>query len=193
MTSGNMLGLLTARTSSVRPSPLMMIILLCEAALTALAATFAASAYFGRETPKVGPSVAWKAPTFASIALTHDHSSVDLHTLSRPIFSRIRRPQSAASPRALDPASPSPPARVSLKAIVKYRSLAKAFLTSANTPQGEWKIVGDKFESWTVHQIEQDGLAIRNGTQLLQYSLYPKIETPQADSDLARKRRRELK
>lgn len=190
MTSGNVLGSLTA---SMRPSPLMMIILLCETALTALAATFATSAYFRRDTPIPSPSVAWKAPTFASVAPTRDYGGVDLHTLSRPIFSRTRRPQSAASPRAPDPAAPSPPARVSLKAIVKYRSLAKAFLTSANIPRGEWKIVGDKLESWTIHQIEQDGLAIRNGTLLLHYSLYPEIETPRADLDLTRMRRRELK
>jgi hypothetical protein len=176
MTSGRVLRLLVASVAATRTSPLMLMILLCEAVLVLSAAAFAASAIFAREAPSPGPSVEWKAPTFALVASIRPRSNVDLHTLSRPIFSRTRRPANAASPRPPAPVAAIAPSGVSLKGIIKYGRSAKAFLTSSSNPQGDWKTIGDKLDSWTVDQIEQEHLSIKNGTQFLQYSLYPEIE-----------------
>jgi hypothetical protein len=157
----------------------MMTILLCEAAMVVAAMAFAVSAFFTEAPAPTGPSFEWKAPTLTHAAPKGARSNkVDLHTLSRPIFSKTRRPASAASagPRTPEPAALPPPPGVSLKGIVSYKSMVRAFLTSANSPQGEWKTIGDKLGSWTVDRIERDHLALKNGTRSLKYSLYPELD-----------------
>lgn len=179
MASGNKLRLLAALAASTRISPLMMMILFCEAALGIAAAAFAVSAFFAEGAPPMGPSFEWKAPTLALVPPKVGRSNkVYLQTLSRPIFSKTRRPPNAASAnlRAPEPVALPPPSGVSLKGIVRYRSMAQAFLTSANSPQGEWKTIGDKLGSWTVDRIEHDHLALKNGTRSLKYSLYPELD-----------------
>jgi hypothetical protein len=178
MASGNKLRWLVALVASTRISPLMMTILLCETAMVVAAAAFAVSAFFTEASPAT-PGIEWKAPTLAHVPPKVGRSNkVYLHTLSRPIFSKTRRPPSAASAnlRVPEPAALPPPPGVSLKGIVSYKSMVRAFLTSANSPQGEWKTIGDKLGSWTVDRIERDHLALKNGTRSLKYSLYPELD-----------------
>jgi hypothetical protein len=174
-------ALRAAPLSRTRFSPLtaIMLALLVVAALGA--GLFAAYAIFGPDgSDSVTTVPEWKPPTLAIGELDPPKlAAADVETLSRPIFSKSRRPspKAAATPTAAEASEPvASPNGVVVSAIVKNKKMSQAFVVSMDTPQGAWKKVGETIDSWTISAINRADLILKIGEQKVKLRLY---EEPQ--------------
>lgn len=168
---------LAALLKQARLSPLSAIVLAFLFATTLMAALFALSAIFGSiglDSEVAAPD--WKPPTLAIGELDPPKpASADVETLSRPIFSRSRRP----SPRAKTPveADLSPnalaPGGLTVSAIVKNSEAHQAYVVSQDAPEGAWRKVGDTVDSWTISRIDRHEVILKSGEQTASIKLYP--------------------
>jgi hypothetical protein len=159
-----------------RLSPLMAMTLASLACAFLLAALFAAYALFGPERGDAETAAPeWRPPKLAIVELDPPKpASADVQALSRPIFAKKRRPSARALARDFGSVgSDGGPSGVAIAAIVKAGGTEKAFVTSSQTPEGEWKTVGDTIESWTIEAIVPDSVILKNGAQAVRLRLYP--------------------
>lgn len=167
---------LAAPAQRVQLSPLSAIILAVLAATTLLAALFAAFAFLGPVgSDTIVSAPAWTPPTLAVADLPPPKpASADLESLSRPIFSKNRKPAAkiakAAAPMAAEMTA-APPG-LAINAIVKNKKTTQAFVTSPESPDGSWKKVGETVDSWTISAIESGGVVLTNGAQTARVKLY---------------------
>ncbi|BDV34769.1 hypothetical protein [Methylocystis iwaonis] len=182
-------SLFVSPIQKARLSPLSAIMLAVLAAATLLAALFAAFAFLGpigSEATVSAPD--WTPPTLSVAELAPPKpASADTETLSRPIFSKNRKPApksaKAAAPMAAEMAAAPPGLTVS--AIVKNKNVTQAFVTSPESPDGFWKKIGETIDSWTVSAIESDGVVLTNGAQTARIKLYPDPAPSTADGMFA--------
>ena len=100
-------------------------------------------------------------------------ASADTEALSRPIFSKTRKPSPKAAVAAVDSANISDtPTGLVVTAIVKNKKVAQAFVTSSETPAGAWRKVGDTVGSWTLNKILHSEVVFQSGDQLTRVKLY---------------------
>ncbi|PPD46211.1 MAG: hypothetical protein CTY15_02260 [Methylocystis sp.] len=162
--------------AQARLSPLMALILLAIAAVNILAAIFAFDAVMGPMGAKTdGAAPDWKAPTLAIVELDPPKAaSADAQALTRPIFSKTRKPSPrAARPEGAATAASSAAMGVSVAAIVKKgKGAAQAFVISADAPEGAWKKVGDAVDAWAISDISADALKLRSGDGAATVKLY---------------------
>lgn len=164
--------------AAARLSPLMAGTLGVLALAAICAAGFAAFALLGPQYQEsLSNAPEWKPPTLAAVELAPPKpASADAQSLSRPIFSKNRKPAPRTSATALvDPSLAAPvvaPAGLSLAAVVRHGGVASAFLLSASAPEGEWKKIGEKIESWTVAAITDLEVTLKNGDQSVQLRLF---------------------
>lgn len=163
-----------SRLKQWRLSPLSAIVLAVLSAITAGTALFAAVALLwpsGWDSGVVVPD--WNPPSLAVVELDPPKpASADVEALSRPIFFKNRKPgpKAAAAP---DNANISDaPTGLAVTAIVKDKSVAQAFVTSSETPEGSWHKVGDAVGSWTLHKILHTEVVFQSGDQLTRVKLY---------------------
>ncbi len=167
-------------------SPLSGIVLAALAALagvTALFALYAMVGSMGSDSEATAPD--WTPPTLATVELDPPKpASADVETLSRPIFSKNRKPsqKTAAAPTDMSTVSDAP-SGLSVTAIVRHKSTAQAFLISTDTPAGAWRQVGDQVDSWTVTSITPREVVLQSGGQFSKLKLY--TEPPPAAGDPA--------
>lgn len=182
MTMARRMKILTLTLPGVkaaRLSPLMAGTLVLLALTAVVAGVFAAFAILGPRNQAAQSAVQeWKPPTLASVELPPPKSpSADVQTLSRPIFSKNRKPsvKAAAGPTAepVPAATTAAPADLTLAAIVKHGGAASAFIISGSAPEGEWKKIGDLVDSWTVASISDSDLTLKNGDQAVKLRLFP--------------------
>jgi hypothetical protein len=92
--------------------------------------------------------------------------------LQRPLFSRSRQ---AASVAVSPPEPPSPTMlldqNITLKGVIISGSLAKAFLTSTQTPLGMWVQADDEIAGWRVVAVKPDRVLLDARNQKLQVQL----------------------
>lgn len=178
---------------SARFSPLMMIVMGALGALALLAAAFAVYAAFAPE-PEPPPRAAtdWKAPLPAVVDLGEPSANADTQLLSRPIFSKDRRPAPklarAAPSQPTGPVSDAPTG-IKVNAIVKRRNDSRAFVVGVNG-QGEWKTVGEKVDEWTISAIAPQELTLSNGVNMARLQLYS--DKPVAEDPTLAQQRREM-
>jgi hypothetical protein len=139
---------------------------------------FAANALLGpRNLPADAASQDWKPPKLAIVELPPPKSaSADAQTLTRPIFSKNRRPShKAPAAPAAPPLVPTAaaPGDLTLAAIVKHGGVSSAFIISGSAPDGEWKKVGDTVDAWTVAAISDADLTLKSGDQAVKLRLFP--------------------
>lgn len=162
--------------AQARLSPLMAFILAAIAGAALLAALFALNAVMGPMGAAFESGAPeWKAPTLAIVELNPPKpASADAQALTRPIFSKTRKPSpKAANARAAEPVTSGAPMGVCVAAIVKKgKAAAQAFVISAETPEGAWKKVGDAVDSWTISDISGDALKLRSGDGAATVPLY---------------------
>lgn len=164
---------------AARLSPLMAGALLALSFAAVAAAAFAAYALLG-SSDEAAQSAApdWKPPTLASVEPPPPKSpSGDVQTLSRPIFSKNRKPSikapSAPAAESIPAVTTAAPADLTLAAIVKHGDVTSAFVISGSTPDGEWKKVGDMVDAWTVAAISDADLTLKSGDQAVKLRLFP--------------------
>lgn len=181
--------MLVAPIQKAQLSPLSAIMLAVLAAATLVATLFAAFAFLGPIGSDATVSAPdWTPPTLSVAELAPPKpASADTETLSRPIFSKSRKPAAktakAAAPMAAEMAAAPPGLAVS--AIVKNKNVTQAFVTSSESPDGIWKKIGETVDSWTVSAIENDGVVLTNGAQTARVKLYPDPPPSAADGMLA--------
>ena len=168
---------LAAMLATRRLSPLMSFGLAGLGALVAAAAIFDASLLLGAGAP-APPHVDWRAPTFVAAPLpAQKPASADVQTLSRPLFSKSRRPSAIAAkpaPSETEKANPSaPPPNVMVSAIVKFGPRTQAFVVSSTAPEGKWLAVGETVDGWSVDAIHSSGIVLKNGERTMMTPLYP--------------------
>lgn len=178
-------SLAVPRIAPIRLSPLSRIVLGALAAATLAAAGFAAYALLGPEAEDAQSAAPdWKPPTLAIVELEPPTpASADIQTLSRPIFSKNRRPAPrTAAPRAENAETAETlgtPSGLTVGAIVKRGSVSHAFVISSDAPDGEWKKVGDKVDAWTISAIKAMELILNDGERSMKLKLY--AEPPASD------------
>jgi hypothetical protein len=166
-----------APIGAARLSPFQKIVLALLFAAASSAGLFAAYALLGPEgadTPISAPE--WKPPTLAVGELDPPKpAAADVQALSRPLFTKSRRPLPKA---ANAPASPdvfgeaAAPSGLTVSAIVTDKKKRQAFIVSGESPQGAWKKVGETVDSWTVSAINPADLILTSGSQSMKLKLY---------------------
>lgn len=180
----------TARLATLlkqaRLSPLSAMILAFFLATTLMAGLFAISAIFGSnglESEVAAPD--WKPPTLAIGELDPPKPpSADVETLSRPIFSRSRRPSPKSANLQVDSdVSPNAiaPGGLTVSAIVENKEMHQAYVVSSDAPEGAWRKVGDTVDSWTISMIDRHEVILKSGQQTTSIKLYP--DPPPIDND----------
>lgn len=154
-------------------SPLSAILLCGLSAMSLVAALFTLYALYGpadAEDRAIAPE--WKPPTLAIAPLDPPKSAEDdLEALSRPIFSKSRKPstKSAAAPTSSKIAVAG---ALSVKAIIRSNQTAKAFLLASEAPDGVWLKIGDKIDAWTITAIAPREVVLQSGEQTTKLNLY---------------------
>lgn len=158
-------------------SPLRGMILATLGLTTLVSFLFAAYAFLG----PLGSDADVKAPDWAPPTLAVGEldppkpASEDVETLSRPIFTKNRRPSpKAAAPQAAPETGPvaDTPTGVTVSAIVKNKAGARAFIVSPESPDGAWKTIGDTVDSWTIATIAGSEILLKNGPRAAKLKLY---------------------
>jgi len=179
-------------------SPLSGMILAFLAATTLGAGLFAAYAFFGPKGMDAAVTAPdWTPPTLAVVELEPPKPpGADVQTLTRPIFSKNRRPAPKTEKAAGRPDAAAIPAATGLtvNAIVRNKKASQAYFVSPASPEGAWKKVGDTVDSWTIKSIERYEVFLVNGAQTVKVKLYtedqaadppapprPVMPSPQAD------------
>lgn len=158
-------------------SPLAGLVLALLGATTLAAALFAAYAFLGplgSDADVKAPD--WTPPTLAVVDLDPPKApSADVETLSRPIFTKSRRPSPKVAKPAASETGPltAAPSGITVGAIVRNKKATQAFIVSLETPEGAWKQVGDTVDSWTIATIDRTELILKNGQQMAKLKLYP--------------------
>lgn len=120
----------------------------------------------------------WRPPRLAANNSSTPQPSIsDNETLTRPLFSKTRKPfvvnDKKQQSSALDLALVAPPAGLTLSALTIFRNERRAFLTSAAAPKGKWCAIGDEFDGWTVTQMQHLEITMQSGDKTVQLKLYP--------------------
>ena len=122
--------------------------------------TITAPTWFGRSGPVVRTSEARAAAGFENI-------------VQRPLFSRNRQGFVAAEPA---PAPPPPVATldagITLKGVFMSDGVAKAFLTSTQSPLGIWLEVNGQIDGWRVAAITPEQIVLEGQGEKLTIPLH---------------------
>ncbi len=169
-----LLARVSAFAKAKRLSPLML------AALSLLSVTSTLSALFflraligwGEAAPLTAPE--WRPPSASFLTpLASAPAPTDIQTLTRPIFAKSRRP----APKAVETASPEraagPPPALTVQAIVLSNGAWRAYLLDHGGANGEWYLVGQLIDGWTISEIRASELTLKSGERTAVLSLYP--------------------
>jgi hypothetical protein len=158
-----------------RISPLMLIGLAALAATTAVAAAFAFHAVLIADAPPASATMGWRPPILAASATRPSApAAADVETLTRPVFSKTRRPapMGEGAAAAANGAAPTL-AGLTLGAIVNFDGSPRAYLVAGGAAEGKWLPVGGKIGPWTVVDIRELDLTVKNGDESSSLKLYP--------------------
>lgn len=166
---------LAGRLSQARVSPLMAMILAGLAIFATLSGLLLAYALLGPDSADTGARVPeWKPPTLDIVDLDPPKpDSADVEALTRPIFSKTRRPSAKAVTRPTEAkVEVDAPTGVTLGAVVRRKGSAQAFIISPEAPEGAWKKVGDTVDAWTISKIDPTELMLKSGDRAAKLKLY---------------------
>jgi hypothetical protein len=164
------MNILHIGSTPVRIAPLQAGILGALSLSATAAAYFALTCIFSPLPTGVVAKTEWRAPSAVEAARTVAvESPLDEQTLTRPIFSKTRRPQPGESraelPKDAPPPAAPPPAGISVKAVVITGKAKTAFLTWDAFPEGKWIREGETILGWTISSVNELDLVLNNGEQ----------------------------
>jgi hypothetical protein len=162
----------------LRLSPLMGGVLAVAALFDLIGVIVLALAFFPSQNAAPDVRADWRPPTLAKYeALPQKPPGADVETLSRPIFSKNRKPFAKEKKNASDNqaalAPVAPPPGLSLSGVTKYRNKPMAFMVSVTTPKGKWLAVGDQIDGWSVTQVQNMEITLASGDHSIRLTLYP--------------------
>jgi hypothetical protein len=165
-----------ALMKSKRISPLMLAGLTPLALLTIFSAGFAVSALIMSFEPASLAKSEWRPPTLSALAPPPSTpAGLDEQTLTRPIFTKSRRPSSSARQASMESTAhtESAPPGFALGAIIGFGPSKRAYLLGHGATAGEWLSVGEMFEGWTIAEIGELNLTLKSGARIAILKLYP--------------------
>jgi hypothetical protein len=116
------------------------------------------------ETPK------WRPPSLAVGSTNWSKAAtLDKATLTRPVFSKSRRPLAGAggadmaSNRSGEGGAP----RLRVNAIVKTKKITRIFIVSNALAEGKWLAPGETIDGWTFISARQLEVILRDGARTL--------------------------
>ncbi len=159
---------------SKRASPLMIAGLAALGIMTSASALFAFRAIVGPTEGAAPTKSEWRLPTQSSLSSLRSGSAIsDVHTLTRPVFSKSRRPH-PSMPSGENAATEIPTVSgLTLGAVVQFHGSPRAYIFSDGTSVGEWLFVGEKVRGLTVTEIGKLDVTIQSGAQSSKLRLYP--------------------
>jgi hypothetical protein len=140
-----------------------------------LAATYAVRAVLRSAPPLPALVNGWRAPTTARLqigSLAKSNASYE-ETLSRPIFSRSRRPQNLEETGELQADNALSEPEFSVAAVVQYNGIRRVFVIGGDAPEGAWRSAGEKIEGWTISEVTRSDLELTGGGKVKRVGLYP--------------------
>jgi hypothetical protein len=140
------------------------------------------------------PKVEGRAMLASAPPATRDAPApiIDTHTLSRPIFSRTRRPAPSNAKIAAADEGPARPERplpsgASVRAIVIRGDERRMFVVCDAFAQGRWFKEGETFEHWRIVRIRDLAATVESDGRSLQLTLdYASKETLSAHRSATR-------
>jgi hypothetical protein len=176
---------LALRLKHLQLSPLAAMLLAALSATTLATGLFALYAMLGPTGADDGPAAPeWKPPTLAIVPLDPPKpAGADVETLSRPIFSKARKPAPKSLMATAETNLSAAPQTLSVSAIVRNKKTKQAFFVSSDAPEGSWRKIGDTVDSWTIKAIEPKEVVLQNGEQTTKVKLY--ADPPPADAAAA--------
>lgn len=155
--------------TQLRLSPLMAAILGSLLISTLTAALYAYRSFVSPLVTDPASRLEWRVPTAVNVSTAISASNkVDTQTLTRPIFSKSRRPsprndqQASSKAPATLPPPPLPPG-LSLKAIVILGKNKNAFVVCNSLPDGKWMKEGETIQGWTITTMHDLNVILKNG------------------------------
>lgn len=136
------------------------------------------------------PKMEWRGLTYSQDNVETEKRPLSAYaqTLSSPVFFESRSPFVPPQlPPPPPPPSPTPPTNVSdeareppmvidpglaLGGIMILEGTQKAYLFTENVAGGVWVAKGYEFLGWTVLSIDNDGVSLLNGKEILNLKLY---------------------
>jgi hypothetical protein len=159
-----------------RLSPLMGAVLGVLFSSTSMAAYFACRAILSPLATDPVTKSEWRAPTALAVSTAVSIlDRMDTQTLTRPIFSKSRRPsarddQQGVAGAAPAPAAPLPPG-LSLKAVVVHGDAKSAFVVCESFPDGKWMKAGETIQGWTIAAIHAQDVILKSGERSSQLAI----------------------
>jgi hypothetical protein len=171
---------LSSFAKAKRLSPLMLATLSLLSVTTTLSALFFLRALIGWNEAAPLEKADWRPPSASFLNPSPSPPPpADNHTLTRPTFAKSRRPTPKVAGTAAPENRAGPPPALSVQAIVLSKGAWRAFLVGQGGADGDWRLVGESVEGWTVAEIRASELTLKNGERTAVLSLYP--ETPAPD------------
>lgn len=174
------LARISAFAKAERLSPLMLASLALLVNTTTLSALFLLRALIGWGDPEPSPIADWRPP---AVSLKESPTSAafaaDTQTLTRPVFAKSRRPSAQPVASAVATLGSGPQPALGVEAIVFSKDGPRAYLAGQGGGGGDWYVVGQLADGWTVSEIRQSELVLKSGERSAILSLYP--ETTPAD------------
>jgi hypothetical protein len=161
--------------ATLRLSPLMAIALALPALMVVVGLLYAVFAVFGPQGASAPDTPEWHPPAFvAQEAISHPAAANDVQTLTRPIFSKTRRPAPAASGAAApkQQAAEAVITGLQVAGIAKAAHAKRAFILSPSTPNGDWFAAGETIDAWTITTIGDTELTLKSGSKSATLQLY---------------------
>ncbi len=182
MLSAAPLARISAFAKAERLSPLMLALLALLANTTMLSALFLLRVLIGWGDPEPAPIADWRPP---AVSLKQPPTSAafaaDTQTLTRPVFAKSRRPSAQPVASAVAASGSGPQPALGVEAIVFSKDGPRAFLASQGGGGGDWYVVGQLADGWTVSEIRPSELVLKSGERSAILSLYP--ETTPSDEN----------
>ncbi len=171
-------GRLPSLLHGIRLSPMMAGALIALSLFNLMGVLVLGLAFFPLE--KADPDIRadWRPPTLTQYqALASKPENSDVQTLTRPIFSKTRKPFLAKDKKSLSAGPAAAPVALStgltLSAVATFHKGRRAFVVSAATPKGRWYAVGEDIDGWNVAQVQNLEVTLRSGEKTVRLTLYP--------------------
>jgi hypothetical protein len=174
-----LLARVSALAKAKRLSPIMLASLALLATTTALSAFFLLAALIGWGDPEAATIADWRPPAVSlSASSPSAASAVDTQTLSRPVFAKSRRPSLQPAASTVSNLGSGPQPMLGVEAIVFSSGGPRAYLVSQGAASGDWYVVGQLADGWTVAEIRPSELVLKSGERSATLSLYPETTAP---------------
>ncbi len=179
LVSRALLAQLSAFARAKRLSPLMLAALSLLSVTTTLSALFFLRALIGSDESAPSATPDWRPPSASFLnSPASAPPSTDVQTVTRPVFAKSRRPVPKVVAAPAPENRTGPPPALTVQAIVLSNGASRAYLVSQGGANGEWYLVGQLIDGWTISEMRASEVTLKSGERTAILSLYPETPPP---------------